>query len=93
MMHTKLLIWNALVILGVWDATGVGMILERPALWLQSAIGDYWCKPLFLCPVCMASVWGLAFYFLHDYCHPFWYVLALAGMMKLILKIAFTRIY
>lgn len=85
----KLLIFNALVVIGVWESTAPGMILEKPAAWLESKLGRYWVKPLFNCPPCMASVWGTAFYFLHDYGRPLWYVLALAGLIKLILKIVF----
>lgn len=92
-MDFTILIWNALVIIGVWESTGPGMILQKPAAWLQSRIGDYWCKPLFLCPVCCASFWGCAFFFLHDFCRPLWYILALAGLMKIILKIVFSRVY
>ena len=92
-MNFPLLIWNALVIIGVWEATGQGMILEKPANWLRGKLGDYWCKPLFLCPVCCASVWGLAFYFFRSFCQPLWYVLALAGIVKRIVKLAFNRVY
>ena len=89
----KRLILNALVILGVWESTGQGMLMEKPASWLQLKLGDYWVKPFFLCPVCCASVWGLAYYFLHRRFKPLWHVLSLAGLMKLIMKLVFSRVY
>ncbi|HUD75905.1 MAG TPA: hypothetical protein VMQ76_12610 [Terracidiphilus sp.] len=83
------LVINALVIIGVWEATGPGMILERPAAALKAAVGPVAVKPLFDCTVCMASVWGLAYWFLGRRCRPLWHVLALAGLMKLVMRLAF----
>lgn len=87
------LILNALVIIGVWEASAPGMILDKPCQWITKRLGMYWSKPICNCPVCMASVWGLSFYFLHDYCKPFWYVLALSGLVKLVMKVIFQRVY
>jgi hypothetical protein len=89
----KRLVLNALVIIGVWESTGTGMLMEKPAAALKAKLGPYWVKPLFDCPVCCASVWGLAYYFLHRRFKPLWHVLSLAGLMKLIMKIAFSRVY
>ena len=33
-------------------------ILTGPATWMELKIGSKWCKPLFLCPPCMASFHG-----------------------------------
>jgi hypothetical protein len=41
------------------------MLLEQAATLIRDNIGEFWSKPLFDCPPCMASVWGLIgwFYF------------------------------
>lgn len=63
-----LLIFNALIIAGLWLSTGQDMIFERPARWLEERVPEWWLKPLFGCPTCMASVHSILPYWLsHDY--------------------------
>lgn len=83
------LVYNALVILGVWESTGPKMLLEKPAQFVENGLGPYIAKPLFACPMCMASVWGLSFYFFRDKFKWVWHVLALCGLMKLIMVLVF----
>lgn len=85
------LIFNALVILGIWESSAPGMILNWPASWLRKRIGDYWIKPVCECPPCMASAWGLLYYFLGRYFKPLWYILALCGLVKIIIRVAFRE--
>lgn len=81
------LILNALIVIGLWESTGDRMILEKPAKWLKRNIGETAVKPLFDCPMCMASVWGVAYYYLSEIrlLRPLFYVLSLCGLMKLIM--------
>lgn len=58
-----LLVVNALYCVGVWLATGEDMILERPELWLSERVPEFWLKPVFGCPTCMASLHSIL---------PFW---------------------
>jgi len=57
------LVLNSLACLGVHCLTREGMILEKVANYIRLYIGEFWCKPLFDCPPCMASVWGLLGWF------------------------------
>ena len=67
---------------------------ESNILWFISFYGDnflpYWLtKPLWNCPVCMSSVWGLWFWMFHPWQvveikHWVFYTLALAGICWLI---------
>lgn len=58
-----LLIVNSLYCVGLWLATGEDMILERPAMWLSERVPEFWLKPVFGCPTCMASLHSIL---------PFW---------------------
>ena len=62
------------------------MVLYKLRLWSIKVVGEYWSKPLFICPPCMASVWGTVVWFLAGgslYLWPF-YVLGLSGLVTLI---------
>lgn len=85
----KRLIINALIILGVWEATAPTQVLGPIAQKIEAEIGTTATKPLFNCPVCMASFWGLSFYFLGNRFKPLWHVLSLCGLMKLIMRVVF----
>lgn len=62
-----LLLINALAIVGIYLATGEDMILSRPAMWLEYRLPEYWLKPVFGCPTCMASLHSILPYWLtHD---------------------------
>lgn len=43
-----------------------GFVLEKISIIMEQVLGTWTCKPLFLCPPCMASIhgftWGLFFY-------------------------------
>jgi hypothetical protein len=87
----KRLLLNALVILGVWESTSPDMLLGPMAAKVKAAAGETAVKPLFDCPVCMSSFWGLAFYFFGHRFKPLWHVLSLCGLMKLIMRLVFTK--
>ena len=56
---------NSLCCLGVHCLTREDMLFEKAANYIRHYVGEFWSKPLFDCPPCMASVWGLIgwFYF------------------------------
>lgn len=61
------IICSSLVCLGLYLATGEGMILEGVAKWLDDTterglLPSWVSKPLLLCPLCMASIWGTKTY-------------------------------
>lgn len=58
-----LLVINSLYSVGIWLATGEDMIFEKPALWLSERVPEFWLKPVFGCPTCMASLHSIL---------PFW---------------------
>ena len=87
----KRLIINALVIVGVWEATSPDKVLGPMAKKVEGIVGETLSKPLFNCPTCMASFWGLAYYFLGHRFKPLWHVLSLCGLMKLLMQFFFTR--
>lgn len=82
---------NALVIMGIYHAFSDGQILGKVRKWLLT-IGNpertiFCLKPIFLCFVCMPTVWGTIGYLVYlDFSifHLPIYVLALSGFMFLI---------
>jgi hypothetical protein len=54
------------VCLGIWAVHILfqeGHLLEKPGKWITNRIGEYWSKPLFACPICQSSCWGLMGFF------------------------------
>lgn len=77
------LLLAALVIVGVWNALGEGMVLDRVGAFLEK---KWYGKPLGLCPPCAASVYGTAIWFLtggHWTGLPV-FILALSGLMVIV---------
>lgn len=66
------------------------MVLYRFRLWSLQSFGEFWSKPLFTCPPCMASVHSTYFYWMlmpptqeSLVVYPL-YVLGLSGLVALI---------
>ena len=70
-------LFNALVIRGLWRAMSYGedeetgvpltetkMLLTNARLWFQRNLGYFWSKPFVSCVACMASVHGTWYYWL-----------------------------
>lgn len=79
---------NSLICLGVHVVTRDGMLFGHVADYIRHYIGEFPSKPLFDCPPCMASVWGIIgwFYFIPDIALiP--YILTLCGVNALVNKI------
>lgn len=83
-----LLIFNALVINGVWFATSPGEIYDFTGRFFETKTPQWVAKPMVQCRKCMSSVWGTAGFlsFGHLYLGlPLWmwvpYCLALCGMI------------
>lgn len=58
-----------ITVLFIWGLRGVTIypfIFHKIADNLEVRLGRFICKPLFLCPVCMSSVWGAYFFFYFD---------------------------
>jgi hypothetical protein len=88
---------NALWILGIWNAALPGQVLDPIATWMagdskavppiEGHAPDWINKPLFLCPMCMASVHGTLWWLIF---RPvsFWaltvYIVCLSGFLKAI---------
>jgi|LakMenEpi03Aug12_release.lakeMendotaPanAssembly.Ray.scaffolds.fasta_scaffold27346_10 hypothetical protein len=81
------LVLNSLVIIGVHLLTRVGMLLYP---FVNDDWHEYIRKPLYDCPPCMASVWGIAgwFYFAPDV-NIIIYLLALCGLNGLLSAIIY----
>ena len=83
-------IGNSLFIIGFWTSCKRGMIL---GFIRDIEISEWLKKPLYICPPCMASIWGslgfiiacLAGYFNLVWLIP--YVVALAGFNKIIVDV------
>lgn len=58
------LIICSLFIFGIWNAFNPGFIFEKADIWLDEHLPEIIYKPLIGCHICMASVWGSAYYFL-----------------------------
>lgn len=86
MSFFTLLFIGVLTITGVWAACGRDMIFERPADLMEKLLPRWLCKPLFICPACMASIWGTGIWFYCGGSLRDWplYVFALCGAMHLV---------
>lgn len=83
---TLLLLINALAIIGIYLATGEDMILSRPAMWLEYRLPEFWLKPVFGCPTCMASLHSiLPFWLTHDltWQNGLWYLIYIPALATL----------
>jgi len=82
------LAFNCLLIIGLHKITREGMLLEKVGTWSVKYFGSFWSNPITECPPCMASVWGILFYFLFVNAGflilPF-YLVALAGLNYLVM--------
>lgn len=73
---------NSLVIMGVHVLTRVGMLLNP---FVNDEWSDYIRKPLYDCPPCMASIWGIAgWLYLIPESNIIVYLLALCGLNGLL---------
>jgi len=85
-----LMLLNALVIIGVHKATGPGEVGESIGKFAEKELPWWINKPTIGCPPCMASVWGTLMFWTigpRDWkTYPF-YVLALSGLMRFIVRI------
>lgn len=82
------LIICSLLIFGIWNAFNPDFIFEKADGWLKKRLPDIIYKPLIGCHICMASVWGGAYYLEFvgvDY-GVFAFVPALSGLNFLIAK-------
>lgn len=85
-----LLLLNALFIFGIHTLFSEGHLLEGAGKVIEREIGSYWSKPLFLCVLCMSSIYGTAGFILgvFYYGFPFWmwvpYCIALCGLNTII---------
>jgi hypothetical protein len=54
------------VCLGIWAIHILFQddhLLEGPGVIITAYVGEKWVKPLFDCPICMSSVWGVIGFF------------------------------
>lgn len=86
-----LLIFNILMIWGVYAATRSDAIFDLEKFKLNEFNEKWIARPLYNCPYCMASFWGsIGFFVFHPetdlgiYFLPFW-ILSIAGSNYLIL--------
>lgn len=77
---------NLFIVVGVWKIFQKDMICGGIGDWLYRRIGEWYSKPLFNCPPCMGSVYGVAFFWLSDLHNhlPWWsfplHAIALCGV-------------
>lgn len=80
------------VCLGFNAATWDGMIFDKPTRWLQANL-PYWInKPTWMCPICMASIWGTCYYLgvIDSHNLKDWaiFVLSIAGFNSIVIRYA-----
>lgn len=77
---------GCLLIVGIWNAFGKGMVFERLGDYLHAALPKYARMPLYDCPMCMASVHGSWLWLGFGGSWLWWpiFVVALSGTMKLV---------
>jgi len=77
---TSLLIW------GVYAVFSSRHLLGKLGAWIEDKTSTAFCRPLFLCPTCMSSVWGgVAGIIIYDFSLTvIVFVLCLAGLNYII---------
>jgi hypothetical protein len=80
------IIIGAMLITGIWAACGKEMIFGELADYAEKILPHNLCKPLFVCPACMSSIWGTAYWLYAggDLKHWIIYILCLCGVMHLV---------
>lgn len=76
-----------LVIVGVWNAFGEGMVFGSAGKWGRKVFPKFITMPLYDCPMCMASAWGTTIWFSTGGDVSRWwffFVVALSGLCKLV---------
>lgn len=88
MLWFHAIVINSLACLAIHVLTREGMLLDNVANLLRDNIKEFWCKPLFDCPPCMASVWGLlGWFYLAPNMQLIPYLLVLCGFNALVSKL------
>lgn len=95
-MHTLLiLIFNSLFIFGLSTLFDENNLLEGLGKLIEKTIGTFWSKPIFLCPACMASVWGTIGFFTFSNL-SFWhwplYCICLCGLNVILVRVTSNEI-
>src|SRR5690348_14395957 len=88
---TDFLVWLIISSFWIWGVHFCFMgnqIFGKTGEWLNKRLPKWMCKPLFLCPMCMASIHGTVIFLLsgmtyHFECHLF-FVVALCGLNDII---------
>ncbi len=80
------LLIGCLIIVGVWGAFAKGELLGWFGDRLERRFPEVVLKPIFLCPPCMASLWGSTVWFIFGGDLIFWvpFVLALSGLNRIV---------
>lgn len=80
------LIIGVLFISGLWAACAEGMIFGELADMAEKILPRELCKPLFVCPACMSSIWGTLVWFYTGGSFYLWpiYIFCLCGAMHLV---------
>lgn len=79
--------------MGIHKVTREGNLFGYVADYIRAKIGEFWCKPLFDCLPCMASVWGAyGWLFLQPELGIITYIVALAGLNFFTAKLAYYGI-
>lgn len=63
----ELLFINAFFIVGLYEASEAGGILEKPHDFLERNLPEIIYKPILGCVYCMASVWGSLFFLFNQF--------------------------
>lgn len=73
---------------GIKAITTYPFIFYKQANFVERYAGKWICKPLFRCPVCMASFWGSFIFAISGLTVYYWpvYVIALAGIQFLLIE-------
>lgn len=80
------LLFAAAGIIGMYKAFETGNIFGKIADWLSQRVPFWVSKPLFDCPICMSSVWGITYIILvvQFKLWYIWLIPALAGLIALL---------
>ena len=70
------------IVFGIFATMQDGMIFEKIGVWVEDTVGEYWGKPIALCPVCMFPWYGSIVYWVYPWQHVWyeWVALMIAGI-------------
>jgi quinol-cytochrome oxidoreductase complex cytochrome b subunit len=86
--YLKLILLTALVIWGIHCVLSPRFVFHFIGEWIKRTVGEYWSKPIYSCPACMSSLYGVAACVIArvNFLHAPFFILALCGLNFILIE-------